>query len=58
MGPMHQLLLHFKKAYDLVKREVLHNILIKFGIPMKPVRLTEMCLNKTCSEVHRDTCLP
>jgi len=58
MVPMHQLFLHFKKAYDLVKKEVLHNILIQFGIPMKPVRLIEMCLNKTYSEVHTDKCLP
>jgi hypothetical protein len=29
----------FKKAYELVRREVLHNILIEIGIPMKLVRL-------------------
>jgi hypothetical protein len=26
------------KSYDSVKREVLYNILIKFGVPMKPVK--------------------
>jgi hypothetical protein len=32
-----QVLVHFKKAYDSVRREVLYNILIKFGVPMKIV---------------------
>jgi len=41
-----------KKAYDPVKRIVLYNILIKFGVPMKLVRLIKMCLNKTYSKVH------
>jgi hypothetical protein len=36
----HQLFIGFKKAYDLVIREVLYNILIEFGVPMKqPVSL-------------------
>jgi hypothetical protein len=35
-----------------VSREVLHNVLIEFGVSMKLVRLIEMCLNKTCSKVH------
>jgi hypothetical protein len=29
----------FKKAYDSVRREVLYNIPIEFGVPMKLVRL-------------------
>jgi hypothetical protein len=37
----------FKKAYDSVRMEVLYNILIQFGVPVKLVRLTEMCLNDT-----------
>jgi hypothetical protein len=32
--------------------EILYNILIGFGIPMKLVRLIKMCLNKTCSLIH------
>jgi hypothetical protein len=32
-------------------REVLYNILIEFGVPMKPVRLIKMCLNETYSKV-------
>jgi hypothetical protein len=42
----------FKKAYDSVRREVLYNILIESGVPMKLVRLTKMCLNETHSKVH------
>ena len=34
----------FKKAYDSIRREVLHNILIEFGIPMKLLGLIKMCL--------------
>ena len=36
---VHQLFIDFKKAYDSVRREVLYNILIEFGIPKKLVRL-------------------
>jgi hypothetical protein len=34
-GTVHQLFIDFKKAYDVVRREALYNILIKFGIPRK-----------------------
>ena len=46
---MHKLLIDFKKAYDSFRREVLYNILIEFGIPMKLVRLKKLCLNETYS---------
>jgi hypothetical protein len=36
---VHQLFIDFKKANDSVGREVLYNILIEFGVPMKLVRL-------------------
>ena len=49
---MHQLFIDFKKVYDSVRREVLYNILIEFGIPMKLVGLIKMCLNETYSRVR------
>jgi len=41
----------FKKAYDSVRKEVLYNILIELGIPMKLVMLIKMCLTETYSRV-------
>jgi hypothetical protein len=49
---VHQLFIDFKKAYDSVRREVLYNILIEFGIPMKLVRLIKMRLRETYSRVQ------
>jgi hypothetical protein len=48
---VHQLFIDLKKACDSVKRVVLYNILLAFGIPKKLVRLIKMCLNETYSEV-------
>jgi hypothetical protein len=48
---VHQLFIDFKKAYDSIKREVLYNILLEFGIPKKLVRLIKMCLNETYGKV-------
>src|SRR5215469_16355933 len=48
---VHQLFIDFKKAYDSVRREVLYNILIEFGVPRKLVRLIKMCLTETYSRV-------
>jgi len=41
---VHQLFIDLKKAYDSFRREVLYNILIEFGIPMKLLRLIKICL--------------
>jgi hypothetical protein len=49
---VHQLFIDCKKAYDSVKREVLYNIPLEFGIPKKLVRLIKMCLNETYSKVR------
>jgi hypothetical protein len=46
---VHQLFLDFKKVYDSVRREVLYNILVEFGIPMKLARLIKMYFNETYS---------
>ena len=48
----YQLFVDFKKAYDSVRKEVLYNILIEFGFPLKSVRLIKMCLNETYSKVQ------
>jgi hypothetical protein len=48
-GTVLQLFIELKKAYDSIKREVLYNIVIEFGIPRKLVGLIKMCLNETYS---------
>jgi hypothetical protein len=49
---VHQLFIDFKETYDSVRRELLYNILIEFGILMKLIRLIKMFLNETYSKVH------
>jgi hypothetical protein len=49
---VHQLFIDFKKAHNSVRREVLYNILIEFGIPRKLVRLIKICLSETYSRVR------
>ena len=44
-----QLFIDLKKAYDSVRRNVLYNILIEFGVPKKLVRLVKMCLTEMYS---------
>jgi hypothetical protein len=44
---VHQLFIDFEMAYDSVRREVLYSILTEFGMPVKLVRMTKMCLNET-----------
>jgi hypothetical protein len=49
---VHKLFIDFKKAYYSVRREVLYNILIEFGIPRELVGIIKMCLNETYSTAH------
>jgi hypothetical protein len=49
---VYQLFIDFKKVYNSVKREVIYNILLEFGVPKKLVRLIKICLNETYSKVH------
>jgi hypothetical protein len=49
---VYQLFVHFKKAFVSVRRKVLYNILIEFGVPTKLVRLIKMCLSETYSKVR------
>jgi hypothetical protein len=39
---VHQLFMDFKKSYYPVRRKVLYNIVIEFGIPVNLVRLIKM----------------
>jgi len=49
---VHNLSIDFRKASDSVRREVLYNILIEYGIPMKLVSVIKMCLTETYSRVR------
>ena len=49
---MYHLFIDVKEAYDSVRREVLYNILIEFGIPMKMIRLAKICMTETYSRVR------
>jgi hypothetical protein len=51
-GMVHQLFIDLKKACYSVKREVLYNILLEFGIPKKLVRLIKICVNEMYSKIH------
>jgi hypothetical protein len=48
---VHKLFMELKKACDSVRRKVLFNILIQFGIRIKLTRLIKMWLNETQSRV-------
>jgi hypothetical protein len=47
---VHQLFTDFRTAYDSFRREVLYNILIEYGIPLKlvrPIKTSKWKLKKT-----------
>jgi hypothetical protein len=46
-GTIYELLIDYEKVCDSVRRELLYNILIKFGVPMKLITLIKNHLNKT-----------
>jgi hypothetical protein len=48
---VYQLFVDVKQASDSVNKEVLYSILTEFGMPMKLVRLIEICWNETYSKV-------
>jgi len=52
---VHQLFIDFKRVCIAVTREAFYNIPIEFGIPMKLVRLIQMCLAVTYSRVRVGT---
>ena len=49
---MHRFFINIKEAYDSVRRKVLYNILIEFGIPIQLVSLIKMCLTEMHSTVR------
>jgi hypothetical protein len=49
---VHLVFVDCKKTYDSIRREVLYNILIKFGVLMKLVMLITIYLNETYNKVH------
>jgi hypothetical protein len=51
-GTVHQLFIDYEKAYDLVRREVVYNILTEFCIPMNLVMLIKIHLNEAYINVR------
>jgi sorting nexin-29 len=49
---VYQIFIDFKKAYDSVRREVLHIILTEFGVTMKLDRLIKIRLNERYRKVR------
>jgi hypothetical protein len=47
------LFIDLKKAYDLIRSEILYNILIEFGVPMKLILVKRICMcSKICIGKH------
>jgi hypothetical protein len=51
---VHQLFINLMVSYNSARREILYEIFIEFGVPMKLVRQIKMCLNTTYSKVRID----
>jgi hypothetical protein len=51
-GTVHQLFIDIKKTYDSVRKDVLYNILIEFGIPRKLDWLMQMYLSEDYTTVR------
>jgi len=49
---VHHIFIDFNKAYGSIRREILYNILIECGVPMKMLRVINLCLNETYSRVR------
>jgi hypothetical protein len=49
---VHQLVIAIKKAYDSVRREVLYNTVMQYGVLMKLVQLIKINLNETYTKGH------
>ena len=48
---IYQLFIDFEKAYDSIQIESLLDILIRFGVPKRLVRIIKTCLDGTQSKV-------
>jgi hypothetical protein len=42
----------FKEAHDIIRREVLYNVLTEFRRPVKLVRAIKMCLKENYNKVR------
>jgi hypothetical protein len=51
---VNKLFVDFKKAYGSVRREVVFNILIECGTPMKLARPIKMCMTESYCRVRVD----
>jgi hypothetical protein len=56
-GTVHHIMVHLKKGYESIRKDILYNILSDFGILMELVMLIKMCLNDTHSNAWIHICL-
>jgi hypothetical protein len=55
---VHQLFIDFKKAYDSDRSEVLYNIFIEFGMPLKLVKANESVFEWNLGYEHLTNTFP